>query len=139
MSYMTAQGLLKTLLLTCPSFGVSDVTEGDLRIQDTGSTNLCILFPGNLIEYDTAGMIHEHTWEAFADLFTKFVDDTSYNTFGALRDAVIATIDADPSLSETYFVTAIRGDGDPYEVRDETGGGPYFIGQRLRITIREDF
>jgi len=141
MGYMTAQGALKTLLLTITGttgFGANDVSEGDLRILDSGSTNLAVLFPGSVPPYDTAGMVREHEHEAIVDLFTKFVDDTAYSTFGTLRDAVIDKLDTTKVLSSVYFVTSIVSDGDPVELYDKQGGGPFFITQRLRLTIVEE-
>lgn len=139
MSYMTAQGLLKTLILNASTTFVSgSVTEGDYRVLDSGYTNSCVLLPGQVPNFDTAGMVREQVWECIADVFTKFVDDTSYSTFGATRDAMITTIDAAPCLSATYFVMAISSDGEPRDVFDTSGGGPYFVTQRLRITIQEN-
>ena len=138
MSYMGAQTLLKTRLLTLSSyFGSSDVAEGDLRILDNGNTNHIVLFPGGVPVFDTAIMQRSVAWEGVLDLFTKFVDDTSYNTFGTLRDAVIANLDASPCLDATYWVISITSDGDPEEVYDKQGGGPFFVWQQLRLTITE--
>lgn len=138
--YMPAQALLKTLLLTNASFGASDVTEGDDRILDRGITNGAVLYPGGVTEYDTAGMTRAHQWEGYIDLFTKFIDNTAYATFGTLRDSVIATIAGAPCLSSVYFVTMIRGEDGPSEVYERVNGqlmGPYFLTQRLRVTIEE--
>jgi len=137
MGYMTAQGLLKTLLLTNSNFGASDVTEGDLSILDRGKTNMAVLFPASLPEYDLAGMVREHEWEGFIDLYTKFISDVSYSAFGTLRDSVVATLDTAKCLSAAYFMMAIASDGDPVEVFDKQGGGPFFIWQRLRLRINE--
>lgn len=138
-SYMTAQGLLKTLILTATTtFVTGSVTEGDYRVLDSGYTNSCVLLPGQIPNIDTAGMVREQTWVCIADVFTKFVNDGSYSTFGSTRDALVATIDAAPCLSAAYFVMGISSEGDPQEVYDTNGGGPYFVTQRLRITIQEN-
>lgn len=137
MGYMTAQGLLKTLLLTNGNFPAGTVTEGDLSILDNGITNAAVLFPAGIGNFDLAGMTREQIWEGFIDLYTKFVDDASYSTFGTLRDSVIATLDTTKCLNDTYFMMAIASDGDPVEVYDKQGGGPFFIWQRLRLQINE--
>jgi hypothetical protein len=136
--YMPGQALLKATLLTCESLERGSVTEGDVRVLDSGIINSCVLFPGGIPEYDTAGLRREQIWNCIADLFTKFIDDSSYSAFGTLRDAVIATLDAGAGLSASYFVTSIVSDGDPIELYDKQGGGPFFITQRLRITIQEN-
>lgn len=138
MTYMAAQALLKTLLLTMTStFATGDVTEGDLRVLDSASSSVAVLFPGAVPFLDLANMVREHQHEGFLDLYAKFVDDTSYSTFGTLRDSVLATIAGAPCLSGTYFVTGIQSDGDPLDVYDKQGGGPFWITQRLRVTIEE--
>ena len=141
MPYMPAQSLLKTLLLTCTSFGAADVVEGDERILDRGITNACILYPGALPEYNTARMHRENLYETSLELFTKYTDTTAYATFGTLRDAVLSTLSAAPCLSAGYFITGITGEGEPsevYEVADGQRRGPYFIMQRLRVAIQEN-
>ena len=138
-AYMTAQGLLKTLILTATStFAAGSVTEGDYRVLDSGVTNSVVLLPGSVPNIDTAGMTREQNWECIADVFTKFVDDTSYSTFGTVRDTLISTIDAAPCLSATYFVMGISSDGEARDVEDIQGSGPYFVTQRLRIAIQEN-
>lgn len=135
--YMAAQALLKTKLLTCASFGASDVTEGDYRVMDSGSTNMAIIIPGNIPLLDVAGMTRTQEYDAIVDLITKFVDDTSYNTFGTLRDAMLAVFIASPALSADYFITEISTDADIQELFDRQGAGPFFVSQRFRFTIQE--
>lgn len=136
--YMPAQALLKDLLLDIRDyFGADDVTEGDYGPMDSSALNCAVLVPGSVPAFDLAGMTREHAYETLLDLFTKFTDDDSYNTFGELRDAVIAQLDANPALSETYFMTSITADGDPMDVYDKMDAGPFFVTQRFRITIQE--
>ena len=137
MSYMAAQALLKTKLLTCNSFGASDVSECDYRILDSGSTNTAVVIPGNVPALDVAGRTRVQVYEGIVDLFTRFIDDTTYNTFGTLRDAVLAVFIASPTLSADYFITEIRTDGDISEVFDRQNAGPFFLTQRLRLVIEE--
>lgn len=137
MTYMAAQGYLKTKLLTCASFGASDVTEGDYRVLDSGSTNAAVVIPGTVPALDVAGMVRWHEYDAIVDLFTKFIDDTSYSTFGTLRDAVLAVFITNGTLAADYFVTEIRTDGDIQEVFDRQGAGPFFLTQRFRFVIQE--
>ena len=137
MAYMTAQGLLKTLLLTVTGFNTGDVTEGDLRVLDSGTTYKAVLFPGAINQIDLAGMTRTVEYECILDLFCKFTDDTSYSTFGTFRDLVIARLDANPALSADYFMIAMTSQGEPIEIYDRQGAGPFFINQRFAITIQE--
>jgi hypothetical protein len=135
---MPAQALLKTLLLTSPSFVEGSVTEGDIRVLDSGLTNMCVLYPGSIPAYDTAGMTREHEWDCLADIYTRFLNDTAYSTLGTLRDELILLLDATKFLSVTYYIAGIISDGDLMDVKDKQGGGPYFVTQRLRVTIVEE-
>lgn len=137
MGYMTAQGLLKTLLLTVTGFNSTDVTEGDYRVLDKNPTYAAVLTPGALPEIDLAGMVRSFAYEGVIDLFTRFVDDTSYSTFGTFRDLVIDKLNDNPALSDTYFMMTLRSDGGMEEVFFKDGGGPFFLVQRLTVTIEE--
>lgn len=132
--YMPAQALLKTLLLTCASFSAGDVTESDFSILDRGRPACCVLFPGGIPNYDTAGRVREHQWEAILDLAKRFTSDADWSTFGALRDEVVAKLDATKALSADYFIVNITTDGDPDKL---TGPAGAIILQTLRITINE--
>ena len=136
MSYITAQGLLKTLLLTLSSLIDGSVTEGDLRVLDKGYSTMAVIYPGALPEYDLAGMTREHEYEAIVDLFVRVVDGDEINDLGTLRDAVITALEAAPCLSATYFVTALSSDR-PEEIYDTAGGGPAYFVQRCYLTIQE--
>lgn len=135
--YMPAQSLLKTLLLTCASFDTGDVTEGDYRAMDQGRTNIAVITPGSLPEFGTTELTRWHTYDAMVDLFSRWDDFTAYNDFGTLRDAVLSTVNAAPCLDETYSITGIASEGNPTEVYDKQGAGPFFMTQRLRFTIQE--
>jgi len=69
--------------------------------------------------------------------YTRFVDDTSYATFGTVRDSLITTIAAAPCLSASYFLTSIVSEEDPNDVFDQQGAGPFFVRQIMRFTIEE--
>lgn len=135
MSYMAGQALLKKLLLTCTDFGPDDVTEGDYRVLDSGSPNVSVLTPGSFPLYDLEHMVRERRWDALCDLCTRNMDDTSYSTFGTLRDAVIAAIKAGQGMSSTYVVVGISTIGDPTNVKSPNG--PFWIIQTMRITFLE--
>lgn len=132
--YMPAQAALKTLLLTCASFAAGDVTESDSSILDRGRPACCILYPGSVPNYDTAGRVREHQWETIADLATRFTSDADWSTFGALRDEIIAKMDTVKVLGTDYFIVNITTDGDPEKL---TGPAGSIILQALRITINE--
>jgi hypothetical protein len=137
MSYMTAQGKLKTLLLTNSNFSAGDVTEGDLRVLDVGRDNLAVLFPGSVPEYNLASMRRSRAWEGVIELYKRFSDDTTYSNFGTLRDSVFLTIEESNCLDETYFITSILAEGDVVEITDTSGGGPYYVMQMIRVIIEE--
>ena len=51
MSYATCRDAVKTnLLLLTSTFGASDITNGDYRVLDSGSTNAVVMLPGTLVQ-----------------------------------------------------------------------------------------
>lgn len=108
----------------------ANATEGDYRIIDSGRTNLAVITPGQMPEYDTASMTRTQRHEAVIDLFTRFIDFTAFNSFGTLRDALVAAINGAPCMSDTYFITGVQSDGG-LDVYDNV------ITQRLRVAIEE--
>jgi len=137
MSYMTAQGLVKTMLLTNTNFSADDVTESNIRPLDMGRTNIAVLWPGTFDPIDLESMTKDRGWTVLVDLFTKFSGETSYSAIGTLRDSVIATIEAGRALSSTLIVVGIEADGDPQEVFDRQSAGPFFVVQRMRLNVTE--
>jgi hypothetical protein len=135
--YMAGQALLKTLIATNASFAAGSVVEGEISILERGVTNACILFPGTVPELDTDGLTRTVEWECLVDLLTRFTGDASYNAFGTLRDSFLATLQANPCLSDDYFITGVRSEGEPDELTDRRGEVVMFIMQRFRVTIQE--
>ena len=136
-AYMGAQTLIKTILAGVDGLSVSNVTEGDLRVLDAGNTYAAVLFPGSIPGVTLSSMDRVQEYECILDLFIRFDDDTTYTDFGTFRDLVIDALYDDPAPSSTYFLTNLRSDGDPAEVYDKMGAGPFFITQRLVITVQE--
>lgn len=142
MSYATCRDAVKAvLLLVSGRFGANDVTNGDYRCLDSGSTNLAVMLPGVLTRDETASYRTRREWDVRFDLFTRQIDDTSYATFSAVLDDVVAAIDARPKLGTAgvadLLVLSLTTDGDPQDVFDRIGAGPFFIVQRVRVGVRE--
>jgi hypothetical protein len=143
MSYATCRDAVKTQLLAITgSFGTNDVTNGDYRVLDSAAINCAVMRPGSLALNETGSYRTEHNWDVIFDLFTKAVDDTSYATFMALLDTVIARLDAYPKLgtggaADLLVISGPTTDGDPEDVFDKIGAGPFFIVQRVRVRVRE--
>ncbi len=140
MSYVTCSAALKSiLLLLTATFSTGDVSEGDYRILDSGRTNLAILNPGSVPTSEIFAKQSRRRWEILLDLYIRFVDDTSYSSFSALRDVVLAQIEAYPTLNlkGRILVEYYQSDGDPSEVVDRQGAGPFFITQRFRVMVQE--
>lgn len=111
------------------------VTEGDYRVLDSGVTNSCVLFAGEVPQYDTAGMTRVHLWECSLELYRRYTDDVDFYNFGILRDSLIIGLDNDPVLSDDYFIMTISSAGVPEKLPDTSGP---VIGQTLRISIQEN-
>ena len=141
MSYMAAQALLKTQLLTLTStFASTDVTEGDYRILDGGGPTMAVLIPGSIPQIDLAGMNRTQEYECIIELFVRVLNtDTTFahNSLGTARDAIIANLASDPILSETYFMIMLRSDGEIDGVYDTQNNDPFHLTQRLVVTFQE--
>ena len=142
MSYMAAQALLKTQLLTLTStFASTDVTEGDYRILDGGGPTMAVLIPGSIPQIDLAGMDKTILYECIIDLFVRVLNTDStfaHNSLGTARDAIIANLSVDPIGDATYFFIALRSDGEIDGVYDTQNNGPFHLTQRLVLTIQEN-
>jgi hypothetical protein len=140
MSYMSAQALLKTTIEGASTFfSEGDVVEGDVRILDSGRDNIAIIYPGSIPSHDLMGMRRAIVWEALVDVVKRFSDYSSYNAFGTLRDALVAQLEDRRCMSAAYWIVSIATVEDPVEIGEKgSSAGPFFIMQRLRITIQEN-
>jgi hypothetical protein len=143
MSYATCRDAVKnTLLLLTGTFGANDISNGDDRILDSGLTNAAIMLPGTLALNQTGSYRTEHHWDVVFDLYTRHMDNTSYATFSALVDTVVAKLDAYPKLGtagagELLVIDGPVSAGEAQDVFDKLGAGPFFIVQRFRVRVRE--
>ena len=142
MSYATCRTAVQTTLLLLTSrFAATDMSFGDDRILDSGLTKAVIFLPGALAKDETASYRTERHWDVLFDLFTRNMDNTSLAAFSALVDDVVAKLDAYPKLGTAgtadLLVLSTNTDGDPQDVYDKLGAGPFFIVQRFRVRVRE--
>lgn len=148
MSYAILQSNLKTILEGCARFtDPGAITEGDYRVLDQGMAEIVILEPGGIEmeEPEEAGAgfdpIRSRVWQVILLLFERFTTDAATSAgLIAMRDAVIGEIEKYPSLKDTTRMTdylTIIADGDPQDIRDTMGQGPFFKLQVLRLRARE--
>lgn len=145
MSYSSVEAAVLTILqgLTGTFASTDDVTRGDYRILDSGANANAVLIPGAFEQDGIAeggARKSVRAWNVLIDLFRKYVDDgTTWTNFETDRDAVMAELELYPTLnSEAGIVgVTISADADPGEVFDEDDGGPFFVWQRMRLTITE--
>lgn len=140
MSYATCESALITVLkLLTTSFGTTDVTAGDYRCLNNGAPNHAIVLPGGFGDNGIAGGVSTRSWDLLIDLYKRFDGDSSYHDFAVLRDAVIAHLDKYPTLNHAAGVTVrtIISSGDPRDIMDEYGKGPFWVAQMLRVTVTD--
>jgi hypothetical protein len=116
------------------------VTRGDYRPLDSGRAAICVILPGRITSNDAASYTIRRTWSIPFDLFHRYTDNgTSEQAFTTLLDEVIARLDTYPTLDNEAGVTLVEisTEGDPTDVFDKQGAGPFFMVQTLRATITE--
>ena len=145
MSYATVEARVKLLLegLTGVFPKTRSVSRGDYRELDEGASTTAVLTPGAFVQDGVAqggARKSVRDWGVLIDLFRKYLDDgTSWTDFEADRDSVIAELEKYPSLNSLAGIVRvqIQADTDPGEIFDDDDGGPFFIWQRLRVTVVE--
>ncbi len=149
MSYETIEARYKTLLEpitladgTSAFEDEEDVSRGDYRILDSGGPRFTVLTPGPIDESDALGSYGSifRIWGMIQDLFVRYTNDPdSWSAFIDVRDAVLQLVEENPTLNDLTGIirTRIVTEGDPVEVFDEDDEGPFFILQRLRVTVTE--
>ncbi|RMD64625.1 hypothetical protein D6833_04135 [Candidatus Parcubacteria bacterium] len=130
----------KLQALTSVFANSTDVTRGDYRVLDTGSQTVAVLVPGAFSAAEIAAYQSKREWVVLVDLFCRYLDDAeTWSRFESARDSVIAQLELYPSLDGTTGITqvSVESDGDAVEVFDESGAGPFFVMQRLRVVVTE--
>ena len=144
MTYAVVEAAVKTILEGMSEFvSNDDISRGDYRILDSGASNLAVLTPGAFVK-DEAGQAGARKslreWSVIIGLFRKHVDDgNSWTDFESIRDALVDRLELFPSLNGTAGVTLVgmEAGSDPDEIFDEDENGPFFIFQRIRVSVNE--
>ncbi len=143
MTYAVVEAAVQTLLQAMTEFANADVTQGDYRRLDDGTNNIAVLTPG-AFEQDGVAQAGARksirNWNVIIDLFRKYVDDgNTWTNFTATRDALIVQLEKYPSLDSTAGVTLVTmsAGSDPAEIFDDDDNGPFFLFQRIRVTVNE--
>jgi len=140
MSYSTIEIAVQDILQGLAQFADADVTRGDYRVLDSIEDDAAILAPGSFTQADVRAQMSYRTWDVLVDYFYVYRDDgTSETNFATGRDNIIAELEKYPTLDGTSGIIQIRvsADGDAEPVDDEDGRGPFFLWQRLRVTVVE--
>jgi hypothetical protein len=142
MSYTAIETALQTILQEMSDFTASDVslTNYDVLDNGTGSKNKVVLRPGGIVAAPDTFATGTRTWGILMDLFTIYHADEDWATFKAMRENVITKIEAHFPLdisTGTVIMTRLESADDPQEVFDKAGAGPFFVMQRLRLTVDE--
>ncbi|MEA1998243.1 MAG: hypothetical protein U9N61_02805 [Euryarchaeota archaeon] len=142
MSYSTVEAAVQTVLQKLTRFADSEITRGDYRILDAIRTDCIVLTPGSFGETQRISESVYRAWDVLADLFYCYLDDgSSWTDFATSRDAVINQLEQYPTLDNTLGITGIEVSAadDIQEVYSDDGAGPFFLMQRLRVTILERY
>lgn len=137
------QSALQTVLQGLPQFAdhPEGVTRGDYSILESQDLDVMIVIePGVFGSGDAGACQITRTWQIPFNIFCRYTGDiTTLADFSTFRDAVIDRLDSYPTLNGQDNITLARlsAEGDPTEVKDRTGGGPFFTMQTLQAEIIE--
>jgi len=141
MSYATIEAAVQTLLQALDNFASADVTRGDWRVLDSGGAPYAVLYPGPFAAA-VGGDWGQHVidWTVNCEVFERYLDNgTSETSLEATRQAVIDALLSYPTLNGVSGVTLVLPErAEPIQyVYDESGGGPFFVMQRISILVVE--
>ncbi len=115
------------------------VTRGNYRILDTGIPEAVVIEGGAFGPETAEGGGFYRDFDILVNIFTRYTDaeDTTYAAFRSLRSDVLGLEEMYPSLNNLGGViqTVMQSDGDPSDVYDKSGAGPFFKMQVLRWTV----
>jgi hypothetical protein len=150
MSYAAIQANVKTILAGLTRFAglTAAIVEEDTSVLDRGYSEAIILAPGSFEGLEpqeiSAGFdpLRYRVWNVLINIFERYSTNESATdaAFIALRDAVIAEIEQYPALRDASRMTdylTLASDGDPADVNNAIGQGPFFKMQVLRLRVRE--
>jgi hypothetical protein len=142
MTYAVIETALQTILRELSDFTSADVslTNYDVLDSGTGSKNKVVLRPGGIAAAPDTFATGTRTWGIYVDIFTIYHSDADWSEFKTMRENVVTKIEAHFPLDIStgqVILKSIESADDPIEVFDRAGGGPFFIMQRLRMTVDE--
>jgi hypothetical protein len=115
------------------------VTRGNYRILDTGIDEAVVIEGGTFGPETAEGFGFYRDFDVLVNIFTRYTDEEAetYAAFRSLRSDALDIEEKYPSLNHLGGViqTIMQSDGDPADVYDKTGAGPFFKMQVLRWTI----
>jgi hypothetical protein len=117
------------------------VTHGDYSTLDKGVGNSLVLVPGAVsTSVKQGGGSSIRTWNLYGDLFVKFTTESeTWENLVTLRSAIINKLEIYPSLDSTSGILKIETSlpEEPWAVMDKQGAGPFFLAQRILISVTE--
>jgi len=141
MSDVLIQGYIQTLIRAHASFADADVSLGNFRILDRGSSPYAVVLPGRIVSGARSGdwAQVQLVWEHPVEIFERFLMD-SYADFCAARQAVVDVIGKNPTLGghaeiSNSYISA--GAALAYLYRDN-GDVPTFVLGALTIRTVEE-
>lgn len=153
MSYTAIEARLQTLLQALTRFAghPEAVTRGDYAVLDRGLPDAIILEAGaaNLPEPEQThsgfSSWRQREWDSQINLFRRYEQDgTTSADFAVFRDEVIEVLENYPSLDTLVMAGITKVEyisaasiGEPQDVMDKLGQGPFFLMQILVARYRE--
>lgn len=139
--YDDIEARIQTLIQGLTRFtGVTErVTRGNFNILTTGIPEAVVLESGSVSVETQEGFGVYRTYDVLVTLFTRYGGDEAqaHADFRSLRGDILTVEEQYPRLNNLSGViqTEMQSDGDPQDLFDKQGGGPYFRTQTMRWSV----
>jgi len=136
------QGYIQTLIRADSNFGTDDVTLGDFRVLDRGSSPYAVVLPGRIVSGQRSGDWSQVqvVWEHPVEVFERFLGD-DYADFTTARQAVVDAIGENPTLGGNSEISGahVSGASDVrYLYPAEGADVPTFVFSRVTVRSVEE-
>jgi hypothetical protein len=143
MSDAAIQGYIQDLLQAEALFANANVTLGDYRVLDSGSSPYAVILPGRIVQARRAGDWSQvqFVWEHTIDVVARFLGD-DYSDLTTARQTVVDAINENPTLGGKSGITGshVSAATEPRYIRPkgQPDALPTFTFSRVTVRTVED-
>jgi len=141
MAYNDGEALISTRIQALDSFDSTNVYRGNFKPLNTGKASVyAILVPGQPEVEWRAMCSYTIKWITVVKIYERYIDDgTTQQNLATHLSEIFAVLNY-PYMGDQDTVqdSTIIGIGEPLEIRDANGNGPFFLNWDIFIQWEED-